>query len=129
MTKSLQPYGLYVARQAPLSMGLSRQKYWSELPRPPQEDLLDPGIKPGSPALLADSLPTEPPGKSNNCHKDFKIKIILRKMRVSITKWPKLPPFLPQICPECLIRLKHCSRKNQDFFHITINLREIWING
>ena len=70
MLRSLQPYGLYVARQAPLSMGFSRQEYWSGLPRPPPGDLLDPGIKPRSPALLADSLPSEPSGKSNNCHKD-----------------------------------------------------------
>ena len=46
-----------VARQAPLSMGFSRQEYWSRLPCPPPGDLPDPGIKPGSPALQADSLP------------------------------------------------------------------------
>ena len=45
------------ARQAPLSMGLSRQEYWSGLPCPPSGDLPDPGIKPRSPALQADSLP------------------------------------------------------------------------
>ena len=49
-----------VALQAPLSMGLSRQEYWSGLPLPPPGDLLDPEIKPTSPALQADSLPTEP---------------------------------------------------------------------
>ena len=38
-----------VARQAPLSMGFSRQEYWSGLPCPPPEDLPDPGIKPASP--------------------------------------------------------------------------------
>ena len=38
-----------VARQAPLSMGFSRQEYWSGLPYPPPEDLPDPGIKPASP--------------------------------------------------------------------------------
>ena len=49
-----------VARQAPLSMGFSRQEYWSGLPFPPPGDLLDPGIEPVSPvspALQADSLP------------------------------------------------------------------------
>ena len=35
-----------VACQAPLSMGFSRQEYWSGLPFPPPEELLDPGIKP-----------------------------------------------------------------------------------
>ena len=52
------------ARQAPLSMGFSRQEYWSGLPCPPPGDLPDPGIKLRSPALQVDSLPTEPSG---NC--------------------------------------------------------------
>ena len=47
------------------SMGFSRQGYWSGLPFPSPEDLPDPGIEPGSPALYADALPSEPPGKSN----------------------------------------------------------------
>ena len=52
-----------VARQAPLSMGLSRQEYWSGLSFPSPEDLSNPGIEPRSPALQADSLPAEPQGK------------------------------------------------------------------
>ena len=48
-----------VARQAPLSMGFSKQEYWSGLPFPSPGDLPDPGIKPQSPALRADSLLTE----------------------------------------------------------------------
>ena len=52
-----------VAYQAPLSMGFSRQECWSELPFPSPGDLPEPGIKPGSPALQADALPSEPPGK------------------------------------------------------------------
>ena len=51
------------ARQAPLSMGFSRQEYWRGLPCPPPGDLPNPGIEPRSPTLQADSLPTEPPGK------------------------------------------------------------------
>ena len=50
-----------VACQAPVSMGFSRQEYWSGLPLPPPGDLLDPGIKSRSPALQADSFTTEPP--------------------------------------------------------------------
>ena len=46
------------------SMGFSRQEYWSGLPFPSPEDLPDPGTEPGSPALQADALPSEPPGKS-----------------------------------------------------------------
>ena len=45
-------------------MEFSMQEYWSGLPFPSPEDLHDPGIEPGSPALQADSLPSEPPGKS-----------------------------------------------------------------
>ena len=52
-----------VACQAPRSMGFSKEEYWSGLPCPSPGDLLNPGIKPGSPALQADSLPSEPPGK------------------------------------------------------------------
>ena len=44
-------------------MGFSRQEYWSGLPFPSPGDLPDPGIKPRSPALQADSLTSEPPGK------------------------------------------------------------------
>ena len=44
-----------VAHQAPLSMGFSRQEYWSGLPCPPPGDLSDPGIEPSSLALQADS--------------------------------------------------------------------------
>ena len=50
-----------VAYQAPLSMGFSKQEYWSGMPFPPPGDLPDPGIEPGSPALQADALPSEPP--------------------------------------------------------------------
>ena len=44
-------------------MGFSWQEYWSGLPFPSQGDLPNPGIKPGSPALQADSFPSEPPEK------------------------------------------------------------------
>ena len=44
------------------SVGFSRQEYWSGLPFPSPADLPHPGIKPGSPALQVDSLPSEPPG-------------------------------------------------------------------
>ena len=53
-----------VAYQAPLSMEFSRQEYWSGLPFPSPGDLPDPGIEPRSPALQADALLSEPPGKS-----------------------------------------------------------------
>ena len=49
-----------VAYQAPLSMGFSRQEYWSGLPFPSPGDLPKPGIQPGSPTLYGDALPSEP---------------------------------------------------------------------
>ena len=58
-----------VARQAPLSMGFFRQKYWNGLPFPSTGDLPDPGIKPKSPVspvLQADSLHTEPLGRTQS---------------------------------------------------------------
>ena len=52
-----------VAHQAPLSMGFSRQEYCSGLPFPSPGDLPNLGIEPGSPALQADALTSEPAGK------------------------------------------------------------------
>ena len=51
------------ACQAPLSMGFSRQKFWSGLPFPSPGDFSDPGVKPASFALAGGFLTTEPPGK------------------------------------------------------------------
>ena len=52
-----------IAHQASLSMGFSRQEYWSGLPFPSPGDLPNPGAKPESPALQADALLSETPGK------------------------------------------------------------------
>ena len=52
-----------IVYQASLSMGFSRQEYWSGLPFPSPGDLPDPGIEPRSPALQAEALPSEPPRK------------------------------------------------------------------
>ena len=54
-----------IAYQAPLSMEFSRQEFWSGLLFPSPGDLPNPGVKPRSPTLQEDSLPTEPPGKPN----------------------------------------------------------------
>ena len=50
------------SHQAPPSLGFSRQEHWSGLPFPSPGKLPDPGMEPGSPALRADALPSEPPG-------------------------------------------------------------------
>ena len=52
-----------VAHQASLSMGFSRQEYWSGLPFASLGDLPHPGTEPRSPALQVDALPSAPPGK------------------------------------------------------------------
>ena len=57
-----------IARQAPLSMEFFGQEYWSGLPFPSPGDLPDSGIETVSPALQADSLPSEPPGKAQRAH-------------------------------------------------------------
>ena len=59
-----------VAHQAPLSMGFPRKEYWSGLPFPSQWDRPNPGIKPKSPTLQADSLPSEVPGKPINANNE-----------------------------------------------------------
>ena len=76
-----------VAHQAPLSIGFSRQEYWSGSPCPPPGDLPHPEIEPASPAsptLQADSLPTEPLEKPYCAIFPFKLTIahILKKMKI-----------------------------------------------
>ena len=71
-----------VACQAPLSVGFSRQEYWSGLPFLSPGDLPDPGIEPRSPALQTDSLLTELWGKCKN----FNNKVILQSQNLPIRK-------------------------------------------
>ena len=66
---SLSRFRLFVtpctaAHQASPSMEFSRHEYWSGLPFSSPGDLPNPGIEPGSPALQADALPSEPPGNN-----------------------------------------------------------------
>ena len=63
-----------VAYQAPPSTEFSRQEYWSGLPFPSPGDLPNPGIEPGSPALEADALTSEPPGKPNISEQNYNSK-------------------------------------------------------
>ena len=66
MLSHIQPFLTLwtIAHQDPLSMGFSRQEYWSGLPCPSPGDLPNPGIEPGSSAFQVNSLPTEPSGKT-----------------------------------------------------------------
>ena len=71
-----------VAHQAPLSMGFSRQDYWSELSFPSPEDLSGPGIKPGSPSRQVDSLPSELQGNLGTMKIFYLMLIILRHVYI-----------------------------------------------
>ena len=78
-----------VAWQAPPSMGFSRQEYWSGLPFPSPGDLPNPGIKPRSPELQADSLPSEPPGNQVFC-----LRLVVILAQTHSRKWRKKVHFL-----------------------------------
>ena len=81
-----------VAHEAALSMGFSRQEYWSKLPFPSPGDLSNLGIEPRSPALQVDYLPAEPQGKPSASLEVSKLKGSLRQMAThsSILAW-KIP--------------------------------------
>ena len=66
VSSSLGPHGLWPTRLL-CPWGFSRQEYWSGLPCPSPADIPNPGIEPRSPTLQADSLGSEPPGKSKIC--------------------------------------------------------------
>ena len=99
-----------VAHQAPLSMGFSRQEYWSGVPFPSPGDLPGPGIEPGSPALRADALtsdydrlgfPGGASGKEPTCqyrrHKRHGFNPWVRGVRKIPWRkaWQPTPVFLP----------------------------------
>ena len=86
-----------VAHKTPQSIEFFRQEYWSGLSFPSPGDLPDPGIEPGSPALQADSLPTEPPGnrKRNRVH----------------NKWTALETSQNLLSKNCLPKILPRSRK------------------
>ena len=117
---------LWAVAQAPLSMGFCRQKYWSGLPCLTQGDLPDPGIKPGSPALQADSLPLAPPGANgppqihlfiyiNNCKRQQFIAVYYKTWkRLFVTYYMKkfhnvlIPLIYLRDCPRIWHLLGHC---------------------
>ena len=80
----------------PLSVELSRQQYWSVLPFPSPGDLPNLGIKPWSPALQADSLPTEPLGKGlsymafNTLRYVPSMPVLLRFFNINVKFYQKL---------------------------------------
>ena len=78
-----------VACQAPLSMEFPRQEYWGALPFPSLGDLSNPETEPGSPALQADSSPSEPQGSSLILHVDPKAFMQTRKSKKSKSHFEK----------------------------------------
>ena len=85
-----------VTYQAPLSMGFYRQEYWSGLPFPSPGDLPNPGIEPWSPALQADTLPSEPSYHSSKasilwCSAFFIVQLSHQYMTtgktIALTRW------------------------------------------
>ena len=88
-----------IAHQAPLSMGFSRQEYWSGLPFPSPGDFPDSGIKPRSPALQADSLLTELPGLPEEgwVLKNWCLQIVgLKKTLESPLEWKEIRSVNPK---------------------------------
>ena len=79
-----------VAHQASLSMEFSRQESWSGLAFVFPGDLTNPGMEPGSPELQADSLPSEPPGKTSlylGQKKERKNVKLLSSVQLFMTPW------------------------------------------
>ena len=78
LTLSRPPWA--IASQAPLSLGFSRQEYWSGLPFPPPGDLPHPGIKPMFPALAGGFFITVSPGEPEHFIRSVKLKILIAIM-------------------------------------------------
>ena len=70
-------------------MGFSRQEYWSRLPFPSPGDIPDPGIEPVSPALQADLLPSELPGKPS-CREHQQICLGFNELTMENSKFKNL---------------------------------------
>ena len=75
-----------------MSIEFSRQEYWSGLSFPSPGDLPNPGIKPGSPALQADSLLLEPSGKKKKSHRAHTFRIGLLKKSIGFVQVVNLKP-------------------------------------
>ena len=87
-----------VARQAPLSMKIFRQEYWSWLPFPTPGDLSDPGIKtvsPISPALAGRFFTTAPPGKPSKPPRWASLLLIPVYRQTARRQWQPTPVLLP----------------------------------
>ena len=100
-----------VAHKAPPPMGFSRQEYRSGLPFPSPGDLPNPGINPRYLALRADSLPSEPPGKSKGNYGSYFILCMSKATDFSMTS------------ESHVYRAKHDNLSNECFLITKIDLR------
>ena len=77
---------IHYSCQVPLSMGFSRQEYWSGFPFPFPGDLPKTGVKPGSPALQVNSLPSEPSGKPSEPSQFYRCAVCSRENLSSLSR-------------------------------------------
>ena len=78
-----------VAHQSPLSMGFSRQEYWSGLPFPSPGDFPNPGIEPGPPTLQADALPSERDPNDHSIHVPLILMSLKKVLGRPFTHWKR----------------------------------------
>ena len=113
MSNSLQPHGLYIAHQAPLSMKFSKQEFWSRLPFPSPGDLPDPGIERASltsPALGGRFFISCTTWKTPTCQ-SYHVSLICLSC---VPKKMLAASILPFILFPFLIKAKHLQRRNQN---------------
>ena len=93
-TDAQELLGSQVNQSHPTLCDFSSQEYWSRVPFLSPGELPDPGIEPGSPALRADSLPSEPPGKPRSFYASSQIFPGSNQVLVSLL--PRRPNFVRQ---------------------------------
>ena len=108
--------------------GIFQAKYWSGLPFPSPGDLPHPGIEPRSPALQADALRSEPPGKLRTSWMEAIRNVLQARAQVQC-----LVVFLVSSWPQCLLgrnpafQAGHFALFPQPYFHISTNLYSLKI--
>ena len=115
----------FVALQAPLSVGFSRQEYWSGLPWPPPGDLPSPGIKPASPTLAGGFFTTVPPGKPRLVDFYFVFWVIVQYYFILLLTLFQLWPLGALLVGSCLCVFIFCHYKmfQSHFMYLLPSLR------
>ena len=117
-----------VACQAPLSMGFSRQEYWSGFPFPSPRDITNLGIKLGSPSLLAVSLPSEPPGKPLGGSWGFAVLLSSQEPLLLVAQGPHFECHWHRLCPRLPVPDWSSSTRKQhiEFYGGVLSSRSTW---